>query len=170
VKEAAQLRRQARFREAESVLKSLLQKNPGHVEAAMMLMRIYSQDLRQPAQARQILQTLKQQPHVSAAVIEFAERSLYDWDRPTPPKPEEESLPDSVEELLARRLFGTAIELLKRQLKDRPNDFELTLKLAEIQACHCQNPMAAEKIVRQMEGRFSRDQIQTARARLKEWQ
>ena len=39
---------QGRFQEAESILKRLLAEDPRNVDAAMMLMRIYAQDLHQP--------------------------------------------------------------------------------------------------------------------------
>jgi tetratricopeptide (TPR) repeat protein len=76
---AARLRAQHKFAEAESLLQSLLQKNPADDGAAMMLMRMYAQDLRQPERAYQALQKFEKQPHVAAAHVEFARRSIPEW-------------------------------------------------------------------------------------------
>jgi len=77
--EAARLREQQKFTAAESLLRSLLQKNPADDAAAIMLMRVYAQDLRQPQRAYKLLHALEKQPHVPAAHLEFARRSLPEW-------------------------------------------------------------------------------------------
>ena len=55
---AAGLRAQGKFTEAEQLLKSLLAKNPSDAGAAMMLMRLYAQDWRQPDKAREVFTTV----------------------------------------------------------------------------------------------------------------
>jgi hypothetical protein len=169
--EADQLRSRKKFSEAELILHSLLLKNPRDFEAAMLLIRLYAQDLRQPTSARLVLHNLEKQPHVDAAHLDFARRSIDEWTNPTPkPPPIPESLPTgSVDELLAQGFIGTAIETLEEKIKARPEDFDLRMKLAETQALHCKNLALAEKIIRQLEARFSPEQIQFGRARLKEW-
>jgi hypothetical protein len=170
--EAAQLRTQKKFTEAEQLLKSLLLKNPSDVDAALMLVRLYAQDLREPGRVHEVLRALEQQPHPPASHIEFARRSIGEWGRSQPGiEAVAEPKAESVDELLEQKLFGSAIELLENQIKAQPQDFDLRLKLAEVQAVRCENFQTAEKIIRQMEvdQDFSREQIERARFKLKEW-
>ena len=171
--EAAGLRAQGKFAEAEQLLKSQLMKNPSETGAAMMLMRLYAQNLRQPGKAHEILQQLEKQPHVSASHLEFARRSIEEWSRPKSENTEAvmPAKTESVDELLAQGFFGTAIEMLEEQSKARPQDFEIFLKLAEVHAVHCKNFQRAGKIIRQMEtgANFSPQQVDLAQAKLKEW-
>ena len=169
--EAAQLRAQGKFAEAEQRLKSLLAKNPSNTGAAMMLMRLFAQDLRQAGRAHEVLRALEKQPHVSASHVEFARRSIDDWSKGKPEKIEmaAQSKVESVDELLAHNFFGTAIERLEEKIRAQPQDLELRLKLAEVHAVHCKNFQRAEKIISQLEVNFSRQQIASARAKLKEW-
>jgi thioredoxin-like negative regulator of GroEL len=169
--QAARLRAEGKFAEAEQRLKSLLAQNPADAGAAMMLMRLFTQDLRQPGKAHEILRQLEKQPHVSASHVEFARRSIDEWSRPMPEKTEVAAPPESVEELLAQGFLGTAIERLEEQIKAQPQDFALRLKLAEIHAVRCKDFQRAEKIIRQMEtsSNFSPPQTESARAKLKEW-
>jgi lipopolysaccharide biosynthesis regulator YciM len=76
-----------------------------------------------------------------------------------------------VDELLAGGGFGTAIEILEEQLRLRPDDFDLRLKLAEVYGRHCGNLHRAEKIIREIETHagFSPEQIQAARKSLQDW-
>ncbi|HEU6446924.1 MAG TPA: tetratricopeptide repeat protein [Verrucomicrobiae bacterium] len=169
--QADQLRKYGQFQEAQLILKSLLFKNPANVEAAAMLARLYAQDMKQSDKARTVLEHLKKQPHISEGHLEFIARSIYEWENPPPKEVAEEKLPDSVDELIAKRYFGTAIELLEQQIQAQPESFDLRLRLAEAQCVHCNNFSGAEKIVKQMESeeRFSRAQIRSAYAKLKEW-
>ncbi len=169
--EASALRRQGKFGEAEVLLSSLLLKDPRDLDAAMMLVRLYAQEMRQPNKAEEVLQALEKQPHISAGHIEFARRSISEWSRPVVQETEPVAPPQSVEELLTQRSFGTAIEVLEKQIQEQPQDFDLRLKLAEIQAVHCANFLRAEKIIRQMESDpgFSPEQVQLAWTRLKIW-
>jgi hypothetical protein len=78
---------------------------------------------------------------------------------------------DAAEKLLLERRLGTAVELIKQQAENAPDDFDLWLRYAEAQGHHCANPAAAEKIVRQMErsGRFKKAQMKKAYLRLRKW-
>ena len=169
--EAARLREQGKFAEAEQRLKSLLAKNPADSGATMILVRLYAQDLRQPAKAHEVLQQLEKQPHASTDHIEFARRSIGEWSRPKLKTTEPAAPPESVDVLLAQGFGGTAIELLEEKIKAQPQDFELRLKLAEIFAAHFGNFPRADKIIRQMEAgsNFSPKQLELANAKLKEW-
>ena len=70
--EAARLRAAGNFTGAEQKLQALLVKNPADADAAMLLMRLYAQDLRQPAKAKEVLLALEKQPRVAVAHIDFA--------------------------------------------------------------------------------------------------
>lgn len=169
--EADHLRSQGKSNEAEALLNSLLAENPSNVDAALMLMRLYAQDLRRSDKASEVLRSLETQSKVSSAHIEFARRSIDEWSHPTPKKEVAEVQPESIDELLARRYFGTAIEILEQKIKEQPQDFDLWLKLAEVQGQHCGNIKRAEKIVQQIEANpaFSPEQIELAGTRLEEW-
>ena len=169
--EASRLRRQGKFTEAETILKSLLLENPSNADAALMIIRLYAQEMRQPDKAMEILRALEQQPHVSSSHIEFARRSIHEW-RQEKPKPEKvEAQPESIDELLANRYLGTAVEILEQKTSEQPQDFDLWLKFAEAYAVHCGNLDRAEKIVRRIEANpaFTAEQIQFARMKLGEW-
>ena len=136
---AARLRAEGKFSEAEPLLKSLLVQNPADTSAAMLLMRLYAGDLRQPSRAAEVLRALEKQPQVEKAQIEFARRSLDEWSRAKPRRARASAppVPESVAELLAQRHFGSAIERLEQAISATPEDFELRLKLAETFAQHC---------------------------------
>jgi len=169
--EADRLRTEGRFLEAESVLNSLMAKNPRNLEAAMMLMRLYAQNLRNSEKAAAVLQRLERQPHIAPAYLEYARRSIDEWCHPRPEPAVAEVQPESIDGLLAGGYVGTAIEILEQKIAEQPQEFDLRLKLAEIYAAHCGNVHQAEKIVRQLEaaGGFSPEQIQNAKAKLGEW-
>jgi predicted Zn-dependent protease len=169
--EASRLRRQGKFAEAETILKSLLLENPSNVNAALMLIRLYAQELRQPDKAMEILRSLEQQPYVSSGHVEFARRSIHEWSQGKSKPEKVEARPESVDELLAQRYFGTAVEILEQKTGEQPQDFDLWMKFAEVYAVHCGNVGRAEKIVRRIETNpaFSPEQIQIAKTKLKEW-
>jgi hypothetical protein len=77
--DAARLRADGKFADAEKLLRSLLEKNPGDTGAAMMLMRLYALEWPQPGRAAEVLRALEKTPHVDAAHLEFARRSLDEW-------------------------------------------------------------------------------------------
>jgi hypothetical protein len=169
--EADHLRSRGKLNEAEALLNSVLVENPANVDAALMLMRLYAQDMRRSDKASEVLRSLEKQPHVPAAPIEFARRSIDGWTNPKPKKEAVEVQPESIDELVAHRYFGTAIEMLEQKIKEQPQDFDLWLKLAEVQGQHCGNVQRAEKIVQQIEANaaFNPEQIQLAKTRLKDW-
>ncbi|MGP8022249.1 MAG: tetratricopeptide repeat protein [Limisphaerales bacterium] len=169
--EAHQLRSQGKLSETETKLNSLLMENPANVDAALMLMRLYAEDLHRSDKACEVLRSLEQQPNIAPAHIEFARRSINEWSHPQAKEVVVEVQPQSLDELLAKGYFGTAIEILGQKIKEQPSDFDLWLKLAETHARHCGNVKLAEKIIQQIEANpvFTPEQIQLAAARLKEW-
>jgi len=167
---ADRLRSQGEFRKAEAILKALLSHDPCNVEAAMQLMRIYAQDLHRPDKARKILKALQKQPHVSAAHLDFARRSIEEWSQLRPAPQVQIKPTGSIDELLAHGFIGTAIRTLEEQVAAEPANFSLRLRLAELHACFANNVPAAERIIRQMEITFSPEQMQIANAKLREWQ
>jgi tetratricopeptide (TPR) repeat protein len=169
--DAYHLRMQGRFQEAESILKPLLAEDPRNVDAAMMLMRIYAQDLRHPHQAKEILQLLEKQPHVSPAHVEFARRSIGEWSQGKPKPETVVAPPESIDELLTQGYLGTVIEILEQKIEEQPRDFDLRLKLVEVYSQHCGDVDRAGKIVREIETSpgFTPEQAQNARTKLEEW-
>lgn len=168
---ANRLRHEGKFSQAEVILNSLLAENSSNVEAAMMLIRIYAQDSRQPDKAAEILRSLEQQPHISRSYIEFARRSIDEWQKPRPEEPSAEPIPESLEEMLAGGHFGTAVETLQQQVKDESGNFDAWMKLAEVHGKHCSNMRMAEKIIRQIETNpaFNPEQAEQAKVKLSEW-
>jgi tetratricopeptide (TPR) repeat protein len=169
--EAGRLRQEGKFKEAEAILNSLLRKNPSSAEAALMLIRIYAQDLKLVDKARQVLQLLEKQRHVSPDYIEFARRSMSEWQRPQPKETSAEAMPETFDELLAKKHFGTAVEILEKQTQEEPGNFEVWIKLAEVHGRYCANFRMAEKIIRQIEmnSAFNAEQIKQAQSQLKAW-
>ena len=151
--EAYHLRMQGRFQEAESILKPLLAEDPRNVDAAMMLMRVYAQDLHRPHKAMEILQALEKQPYISPAHVEFARRSIGEWSHAIPRPEKVDAPPESIDELLVRGCLGTVIEVLEQKIKEQAGDFDLRIKLAEVHALHCGNVHQAGKIVQKIEAR-----------------
>ena len=173
LQQASRLRAGGDFAGAEKLLKTLLSKNPADDGAALMLMRVYAQDLHQLDLARQVLQVLEKQPHVPAAHLEFARRSIEEWSRPQSSASVSEELvvPAPVDDLLMQGNLGTAVRILETQVKDHPGNFELQLKLAETYAVHCNNMLKAEKMIRRLElaSSFSPQQISQAWRKVEEW-
>lgn len=169
--EADRLRSQGRFQEAELILNSLLAQNPRNLDSAMMLMRLYAQDLHRPEKAGEVLRALEQQPHLPSAHLEFARRSIGEWDQGKPRTEYVPAQPESIDELLAQGYFGTAIEILEQKIKEQPQDFDLRLTLAEVYARHCGDDVRAKKIVQQIEASttFSPEQKLSAWPKLEEW-
>ncbi|MGD0745093.1 MAG: hypothetical protein ABSA45_08050 [Verrucomicrobiota bacterium] len=168
---ADRLRSQGRFREAELILNSLLAQNPRNLDAAMMLMRLYAQDMHLPERAGEILRALEQLPRLPPDQLEFARRSIGEWDLRKPRTEEVTVQPESIDELLAQGYFGTAIEILEQKIKEQPLDFGLRLTLAEVYARHCGDDHQAKKIVQQIEANpaFSPEQKLSAWPKLEEW-
>jgi Tetratricopeptide repeat len=169
--EAHRLRGQGKLNEAESLLNSLLMENPANLDAALMLMRLYAQDLHRSDKASEVLRSIEQQPHIALAHVEFARRSIVEWSHPKAKEVIAEPQPESLDELLAKGYFGTAIEILEQKTREQAADFDSWLKLAETHAGHCGNIKRAEKLIQQIEANpaFNPEQIQLARTKLKEW-
>ena len=68
--------------------------------------------------------------------------------------------------------MGSAIEILERSVKERPQDFDLRLQLAEAYGKYCCNLKHAQEIVAKIEAdpTFSRQRVEEAKAKLKAWQ
>jgi hypothetical protein len=175
--EASRLRLAGDYEGAERLLKSLLQKKPADEGAALMLIRVYAQDLREPELAREVLEKFAQQPHASAAHIEFARRSLDEWAQPSPLTTDPPLDPPiameshSIDELLAQGSLGTAVERLEAQIREEPGNLRLRLRLAEVYAINCENLVRAEKIIFQIihTPGVPADITSYAQARLEEW-
>jgi len=169
--EADRLRSQGKFPEAEMILNSLLAQNPRNLDAAMMLMRLYAQDLHRPEKAGEVLRALERQPHIPSAHLEFARRSIGEWDQGKPRTEDVAVQPESIDELLAQGYFGTAIEILEQKIHEQPQDFDLRLTLAEVYARHCGDDLRAKRIVQQIEASadFNREQKLSAWPKLEEW-
>jgi len=169
--EASHLRRDGKYGRAEALLKSQLSRNPDNVDAAMMLIRLYAQDLRYPDKAQKVLRALEKRPHVPRGHTDFARRSIQEWSRGTPEPEPEPVLPESIDELLAQGHVGTAVERLEQKVSEQPEDFDLRLRLAGVHAELCGSVNNAELVVKQIEVNpaFKPEQVQTARERLAEW-
>jgi hypothetical protein len=169
--EADRLRSQGKVAEAELILNSLVLENPRNVEASMMLIRLYTQDLHQPQRAIEVLRNLEAQPHIAAAHVEFAYRSINESDVQYEKKDETHLTPETIEEMLAEGYYGTAVEHIQNKIKTAPHDFELRMKLLEIQAVYCRNLHDAKKLIRQMaaDSSFTKEQIDLAMSKLREW-
>lgn len=171
--EAVRLRVQGKFTEAEKLLKSLLAKKPADGATAIMLMRLYAEDLKQSERAYDMLRALEKQSHADPNHVEFARRSLPEWCRPKPVSPEAPAPPEvaTVEELLARGGVGSAIEKMEAQIAAQPRDFELQFRLAEIYAVYSHNFLKAEKMISQLERTSdgTPEQLALARAQLSAW-
>ena len=78
---------------------------------------------------------------------------------------------DEIDELVAQRGYGAAAELLQKELKVKPQDFDLWLRYAEVYGLHCGNITGAEKIITQMHRLrvFNAEQMQIAATKLQEW-
>jgi hypothetical protein len=190
--EADRLRTQGNLTQAEVKLTDLLKQEPSNQAAALMLMRLYAEDRQRRDLAEAELSRITNQRHIPPAFIEYARRSIAEWSAPRAgtedrddtveslplphpagesPSPTAPAAAVSVDELIANGCLGTAIERLEEELKERPNDFDLWLKLAEAQAVHCGNLSRAGKIVERLKTNpaFTSEQVQQAQAKLKEW-
>ena len=79
LREADRLREAGCFREAESKLLHLRRQDSDDFAAALLLLRIYTQDLQRRDKAEDLLRQLSKQPYASQAFLEFARRSLDEW-------------------------------------------------------------------------------------------
>ena len=157
-----------------------------------MLMLIYAQNLQTHGKAYALLGSLEPRPSIPPVFVDYARRCIGEWTNSIEPEKKStegvESLlvsgtqskappipinpvRGSVADLLASGHLGTAIEILEAELAERPQDFELWLKLAEAHGRYCRNVTRASAIVAKMEASaaFSPEQIRVARGKLGEW-
>jgi hypothetical protein len=124
--------------------------------------------------------SLKASGDVDAAVVDLMLKQLKEssaagaplkFSAPAAPPVGDMGVDAGVDELLAQKYFGSAIELLEAKIKEQPEDFATQLKLAEVYGRHCGNWPRAEKIVHQIATRpgFNPGQVQQAQDRLAEW-
>jgi predicted Zn-dependent protease len=190
--DAHRLRTQGCLTEAEAKLQSLLNQEPDNLAASLMLMRIYAQDLKSPGKADALLTSVARQPKVPPVFAKYARERIAEWSGAVPPReqtvegiesllvdrelanPPEEPVPAvgaSPAELLEAGYLATAIEILEEQTGAQPGNFELWMQLAEAHAVYCGNVNRAARIIERMtvNAAFSPQQLQQAKARLKEW-
>jgi tetratricopeptide (TPR) repeat protein len=193
---AASLRDEGKLPAAETLLQSLLKQKPADEGPALLLMRLYAEDLRQPERAYALLRKFARQPHVSSAHVDYARHSIPEWanagrsaaNQPAAPiesasvgraaaEPTGPAQPApfdlaEVDQLLAAGSLGSAVELLEAQIKIQPTDWKLQLKLAEVYAVHCHDVVRAQKTIGRLEQNtaFTADHVTMVRAKLEEWQ
>jgi hypothetical protein len=178
-----QLIEHGEFESAESRLKQILASQPTNSAAMLLLMRMYAANLSRADKAQALLQPAQNQPQLHPAFAELARRSIEDWaaqgmrlahvETQSAPVAAQAPEPElSVDELLKTSQFSTAVERLEKSVAEGPRNFELWLKLAEVYAVYCADFHQAGKIIQKMErtALFSPDQIQQAKAKLREWQ
>ena len=191
--EARALFEEGCFEEAESKLNQVLNQEPGNLAAAVLLMRLYVQELRRPGKAHALLQSLERRCELPPGFADYSRQRIGRWLTPRSKVAETtegiESLlveskhvntqtssavwPEaSVEGLLSSGHLGTAIEILEKQSKERPEDFDCWFKLAEAYGFYCCNISRAKEIVRKIEakGTFTAEQVRQAKANLQQWQ
>jgi hypothetical protein len=186
-----------RFRLAGRITGTAVQVNqrfksePENLAAILALVRAYACELDCPSKAETLLGSLEQNPGIPPGFTDYARHRLTHWlSAPAqaqkgaeavesllvhPPAQEsrEPTAPasDSVHELLETGRFGTAIEILEKNLAEKPLDFDLWLGLAEAHGLYCRNFDRAGKILAKMEKTkaFTPEQIQRANQKLESW-
>jgi tetratricopeptide (TPR) repeat protein len=169
------------FQQAEARLQQIMALPPTNLPATLLLLRLYTLNMSRPDKALALLQPVEKQPYLHPAFAELARRSVNDWvmQRLQPAPVAAQSDPAavqppelSVNELLKTSQFSTAVERLEKSIAEDPRIFEHWLKLAEVYAVHCADMHRAGKIIQKMErtAAFSPEQIEHAKAKLREWQ
>ena len=79
LKEAARLRHAGLYDEARGLLELVLQREPDNLAAGLMLMQVLAQDQQKLEKAGLVLKTLRERRFTSTAFLEFAQRSLDEW-------------------------------------------------------------------------------------------
>jgi hypothetical protein len=177
---------------AESRLTQVLKGAPGNLKAGMLLIRLYAQNLHNRNRAQAVLRSFEERNETPPGFVDYARQRLKEWLDPAPERPPgtegiesvliERKLPEppeevldpktaSVSELLKAGHLGTAIERLETSVKERPQDFDLRLQLAEAYGRYCCNLSRASEIVAKIEAypTFRPDQVRVAKAKLREW-
>lgn len=196
IAEAENLRLIGKVAEAEASLNAILQKEPANLDAALLLLRLYVEDLRHPGRTALLLQELQRRPHVPPGFATYARRCADEWSGAVAPRktggegiesllvrvPSAAGAGDasgqavephkaSIDELLASGHIATAIEKLEERVEEEPADFDAWMKLAEAHAVCCGNVKRAGKIIDRFSENpaFSPDQLQKAHKQLAEW-
>jgi predicted Zn-dependent protease len=180
-----QLIEKGEFDQAESQLKHMLAVHPTSGATWVLLMRFYSKNRLRPDQALAVLDPIDKPGPLHPAFTDYARKSINQWvvegNAPAKSNGEHGSAaveaqvwePElSVDELLKNNKFATAVERLEKSISQEPQNFDLRLKLAEVYAVHCADSNRAGKIIQKIENNpaFSAEQIQMAKAQLREWQ
>jgi predicted Zn-dependent protease len=181
-------RERGHFAEAESQLQQLLTRQPDNWAATLLLARVYAEDLGQPNRALALIQPAYKPPVLPQQFLKLARQSITEWSDSASKRaqlarrsqhdnfrsePQPEPVPEiSIDELLKSGQLATAIEHMENALKEQPHDAELWLKLAEAHSVYCADEAQAAKVIRRMAitSRFTPEELESARAKLKEWQ
>lgn len=191
--DAENSRLHGRLTEAENALNAILQKEPANLDAILLLLRLYVEDLRNSGRTALLLQGLDRQPHVPPGFADYARRCANEWSGAVAPRvPGGEGIESllvraeagsdapsgavephkaSIDELLASGHIATAIEKLEERVDEEPSDFDAWMKLAEAYAVCCGDVKRAGKIIDRLAENpaFTPEQHQTARTQLVEW-
>lgn len=189
LKEIVLWREHKQFAHAESQLQEQLARQPDNWAAILLLARIYAEDLGQPNRALAMVDPANKPSPLPRQFLKFARQSINEWSETASKQAQIESRPEldrlraarqgeppvkeiSINELLNSGQLATAIEHLENAVKEQPQDAELWLKLAEAHAVYCADPAQAAKVIRRMAAtsKFTPEEMETARASLKEWQ
>ena len=184
---------QSQLDQAESGLKQILAGQPQNWAAMLLLMRIYAEGMFRPDKALALLTPAEtgsatNSPRLPKAFANYARQSIAEWNKAAHGEQTTEhstvandiqhgeASPAvvtgiSVDELLQNSQFATAIEHLENGIAQEPRNFDLWLKLAEAHGVYCRDLNRAAKIIQKMEnsGRFTPQEIELAKAKLKEW-
>jgi predicted Zn-dependent protease len=182
-------REQKHFVEAESQLQQLLTRQPDNWAATLLLARLYAEDMGQPNRALALIQPSDKPLPLPRQFLNLARQSVNEWSNMATkhaqmerrsqqdslhaqPQPEPAVREISIDELLKCGQLATAIEHLENALKELPQDAEIWLKLAEAHAVYCADAAQAANVIRRMAatGKFTAEEMDSARAKLKEWQ
>jgi len=194
LKEASGLLAQQQFSAAAGQLETLLKQRPRHPGATLLLMRTYARELGRPESARALLDNFAPESHAPPGLYDYARRRIDEWSGAVPARqktaeniesllvdqkssrssrPPIATLPAtaSAEELLAAGHLATAIEMLEARVRAEPGNYESWLTLAEAHGVHCRDLPRAARIIDKLAANpaFNAEQIQGAKARLKEW-
>jgi tetratricopeptide (TPR) repeat protein len=175
------------FDQAELQLKQLLAGQPKNWAAMLLLMRIYAAGLSQPQKALALLEPMNKPPQMHKAFVKYARPSVSEWTAAafqppmdanqipagvsSGPPPVPMIVEVSLDELLKNKQLSTAVEYLEKAIAQEPGNFDFRIKLAEVYAVYCADLNRAGRIIQKMENSsaFTPEEIQLARAKLKEW-
>lgn len=90
------------FKEAESQLVQMLEREPDNLPAVFMLLRLYARDLRHPERARALIQSLESKPNPAPMFSVYADNQIKEWLGSTSSKVKSD---EGIESLLASKLI-----------------------------------------------------------------